>query len=88
VDQSTKTTVKVAAMAEFFARQQTTSSERRLVFGRRPRRVITTKLLREWAAERADCRCGCLGMLPDCPGDLAETISYSYHRPMEMKIDP
>jgi DNA ligase-1 len=77
VDQSTKTTVKVAAMADFF---RTASDSDKLwcvalFSGRRPRRVITTKLLREWAAERAGLP---LWLLEECypiVGDLAETIS-------------
>ena len=76
VDQTTKTTVKVAAMAEFFAEA---SPEDRLwcialFSGRRPRRVITTTLLREWAAEQAGIP---LWLFEECypiVGDLAETI--------------
>ncbi|MFB1025658.1 MAG: ATP-dependent DNA ligase, partial [Octadecabacter sp.] len=72
VDQSTKTTVKVAAMADFF---RTASDSDKLwcvalFSGRRPRRVITTKLLREWAAERAGLP---LWLLEECypiVGDL------------------
>lgn len=77
VDQSTKTTVKVAAMANFFS---TASDSDKLwcialFSGRRPRRVITTKLLRQWAAERAGLP---LWLFEECypiVGDLAETIS-------------
>ena len=76
VDQTTKTTAKVAAMAEFFAEA---SPEDRLwcialFSGRRPRRVITTTLLREWAAEQAGIP---LWLFEECypiVGDLAETI--------------
>ena len=77
VDQSTKTTVKVAAMANFFC---TASDSDKLwcvalFSGRRPRRVITTKLLRKWAAERDGLP---LWLIEECypiVGDMAETIS-------------
>ena len=51
LDQTTKTSLKVAAMAEYF---RTASDADKLwcvalFSGRRPKRVITTKLLREWA---------------------------------------
>ena len=77
VDQSTKTTVKVAAMANFF--RYASDSDKlwcvALFSGRRPRRIITTKLLRKWAAERAGLP---LWLFEECypvVGDLAETIS-------------
>ncbi|PJI92427.1 DNA ligase-1 [Yoonia maricola] len=77
IDESTKTTVKTAALADYF---QTASPEDRLwtialFTGRRPKRTITATRLREWAAEVA--------RLPDwlfeesysIVGDLAETIA-------------
>ncbi|SLN22341.1 ATP-dependent DNA ligase [Pseudooctadecabacter jejudonensis] len=77
VDQTTKTTVKVAAMADYF---RTASDADKLwtvalFSGRRPKRVITTTALREWAAERAGLP---LWLFEECypiVGDLAETIS-------------
>lgn len=77
VDQTTKTTVKVAAMADYF---RTASDDDKLwtialFSGRRPKRVITTTALREWAAERAGLP---LWLFEECypiVGDLAETIS-------------
>lgn len=77
LDQTTKTTLKVAAMAEYF---RNASDEDKLwcvalFSGRRPRRVITTSALREWAAERANLP---LWLFEECypvVGDLAETIS-------------
>ncbi len=77
IDESTKTTVKIAALADYF---QTATPEDRLwtialFTGRRPKRTITATRLREWAAEVAG--------LPDwlfedsysIVGDLAETIA-------------
>ncbi|PVA06897.1 ATP-dependent DNA ligase [Thalassorhabdomicrobium marinisediminis] len=77
VDQTTKTTVKVAAMAEYF--RTAPDADKlwciALFSGRRPKRVITTTFLREWAAERAGLP---LWLFEECypiVGDLAETIS-------------
>ncbi|MHA7867518.1 MAG: ATP-dependent DNA ligase [Salipiger thiooxidans] len=77
IDQSTKTTVKTAALAEYF---RTAPEPDRLwtvalFSGRRPKRAVTTTQLREWAAERAGVP---LWLLEECypiVGDLAETIA-------------
>ncbi|NIY96930.1 ATP-dependent DNA ligase, partial [Salipiger sp. HF18] len=77
IDQSTKTTVKTAALAEYF--RTAPESDRlwtvALFSGRRPKRAVTTTQLREWAAERAGVP---LWLLEECypiVGDLAETIA-------------
>lgn len=77
LDQTTKTTLKVAAMADYF--RTATEADKlwcvALFSGRRPKRVITTTRLREWAAEQAGLP---LWLFEDCypvVGDLAETIS-------------
>ena len=77
LDQTTKTTVKVAAMADYF--RAASDADKlwtiALFSGRRPKRVITTTALREWAAERAGLP---LWLFEECypiVGDLAETIS-------------
>ncbi|WP_050930221.1 ATP-dependent DNA ligase [Aestuariivita boseongensis] len=77
IDQSTKTTVKVAALAEFFA---TASEEDRLwtialFSGRRPKRAVTTTRLREWAAEQAGYPLWLFEEAYPIVGDLAETIA-------------
>lgn len=85
LDQTTKTNLKVAAMAEYFS---TAPDDDKLwcialFSGRRPRRVITTSLLREWAAERAGLP---LWLFEECypiVGDLAETISLFLPPPSE-----
>lgn len=77
LDQTTKTTVKVAAMADYF---RTAPDDDKLwcvalFSGRRPKRTITTSRLRAWAAEQAGLP---LWLLEECypvVGDLAETIS-------------
>ncbi len=77
LDQTTKTTLKVEAMAAYFR----TAPEGdklwciALFSGRRPKRVITTTALRAWAAERAGLP---LWLFEECypvVGDLAETVS-------------
>lgn len=73
LDQTTKTTLKVEAMAAYFR----TAPEPdklwciALFSGRRPKRVITTTALRAWAAERAGLP---LWLFEECypvVGDLA-----------------
>ncbi len=77
LDQSTKTTAKVNALAAYFA----TAPEADRVWtiamfsGRRPKRVVTTTKLREWAAERADVPLWLFEDSYAIVGDLAETIS-------------
>lgn len=77
LDQTTKTTVKTKALTEYF--KQAPEADKlctvALFSGRRPRRVITTTRLREWAAERAGQP---LWLFEECypvVGDLAETIA-------------
>ncbi|MEO0938520.1 MAG: ATP-dependent DNA ligase [Pseudomonadota bacterium] len=77
LDQSTKTTVKTAALARYF---ETADEADRLwciamFSGRRPKRAVTTTQLRAWAAERAGIP---LWLFEECypiVGDLSETIS-------------
>ncbi|WP_299154813.1 ATP-dependent DNA ligase [uncultured Tateyamaria sp.] len=77
IDQSTKTTVKVAALADYFA----TAAESDRVWtiaifsGRRPKRAVTTTRLREWAAEVADIPLWLFEEAYPIVGDLAETIA-------------
>lgn len=77
IDQSTKTTVKVAALAEYFASapEQDRLWTIALFSGRRPKRAVTTTRLREWGAQQAGIP---LWLFEECypiVGDLAETIS-------------
>ncbi|MEP4194083.1 MAG: ATP-dependent DNA ligase [Aliishimia sp.] len=77
LDQSTKTTNKVNALAHFFA----TANEAdrlwtiALFSGRRPKRVVTTTKLREWAAEAANIPLWLFEDSYPIVGDLAETIA-------------
>ncbi|WP_299724720.1 ATP-dependent DNA ligase [uncultured Tateyamaria sp.] len=77
IDQSTKTTVKVAALADYF---QTAPETDRIwtiaIFsGRRPKRAVTTTRLREWGAEVAGIPLWLFEESYPIVGDLAETIA-------------
>ena len=77
LDQTTKTNAKVAALAAYLgeAPDQDRLWTIALLSGRRPRRAVTTTMLREWAAEAAGIP---LWLFEECypiVGDLAETIA-------------
>jgi DNA ligase-1 len=77
LDQTTKTTAKVAALADYFRNAPDTDKlwTIAILSGRRPKRGVTTTLLREWAAETADIP---LWLFEECypiVGDLSETIA-------------
>lgn len=77
LDQTTRTSLKVAALAEYFA---TAPDDDKLwtvalFSGRRPRRVITATVLRDWAAERAGLPLWLFEESYPIVGDLAETIA-------------
>lgn len=77
LDQTTKTTAKVDALAAYFS--EAPDADRlwtiALLSGRRPRRGVTTTLLRRWAAERADIPLWLFEESYAIAGDLAETIA-------------
>ncbi|MEL7013840.1 MAG: ATP-dependent DNA ligase [Pseudomonadota bacterium] len=77
IDQSTKTSVKVAALAAYFrdAPDPDKLWTVALFSGRRPRRAITTTRLREWAADRAGIPLWLFEEAYPIVGDLAETIA-------------
>jgi DNA ligase-1 len=77
IDQSTKTTVKVAALAEYFgvAPEADRIWTIALFSGRRPKRAVTTTRLREWAAAAADVPLWLFEDSYAVVGDLAETIA-------------
>ena len=77
IDQSTRTTVKVDALAAYFA---SAPHEDRLwtialFSGRRPKRAVVASKLREWAAEAADVPLWLFEESYSIVGDLAETIA-------------
>ena len=77
IDQSTKTTVKVAALADYFSDAPEADKlwTVALFSGRRPKRAVTTTRLREWASEAADVPLWLFEESYAIVGDLAETIS-------------
>ena len=77
IDQSTKTSIKTKALADYFevADEQDKLWTIALFSGRRPKRAVTTTRLREWGAEAAGIP---LWLFEECypvVGDLAETIA-------------
>lgn len=77
LDQTTKTSLKAAALAEYF--RQAPEADRiwtiALLTGRRPRRTVTTTKLRAWAAERAGIPLWLFEACYPVVGDLSETIA-------------
>lgn len=77
IDQSTKTTLKVKALAAYFGAAE--EADRlwtiALFSGRRPKRAVTTTKLREWAAEVAEIPLWLFEDSYGIVGDLAETIT-------------
>ncbi len=77
LDQSTKTTTKVAALEAYF--REAPDADRlwtiALLSGRRPRRGVTTTQLRDWAAELAGLPPWLFEDSYAVVGDLAETIA-------------
>ena len=78
LDQTTKTTVKVAALAAYF--RDAPAPDRiwtiAMFSGRRPKRAVTTTRLREWAAETAGIPLWLFEEAYPIVGDLAETIAH------------
>lgn len=87
IDESTKTTVKVAALADYLG--QATPEDRlwtiALFTGRRPKRAVTSTRLREWAAEVAGLPTWLFEDSYHVVGDLAETISLVLPEPGQQR---
>ncbi|MEM9684889.1 MAG: cisplatin damage response ATP-dependent DNA ligase, partial [Pseudomonadota bacterium] len=77
LDQTTKTNAKVDALADYF--RTATDSDKMwtiaLLSHRRPKRTVTTTVLREWAAEAAGIPLWLFEEAYPIVGDLAETIA-------------
>ena len=77
LDQTTKTTVKVDALTAYF--HAAADADKlwciALFTGRRPKRSVTTTLLRAWAAEQAGIPAWLFEECYPIVGDLAETIA-------------
>ncbi len=77
IDQTTKTSLKTKALAEYFTKAPDDDKlwTIALFSGRRPKRAVTTTQLREWAAEKAGVPLWLLEESYPIVGDLAETIA-------------
>lgn len=77
LDQTTKTNTKVAALAEYFAKadDQDRLWTMAILSHRRPKRTVSTKLLRLWAAEKSGISPWLFEESYHIAGDLAETIA-------------
>lgn len=77
LDQTTRTNAKVAALAEYF--REAPDSDKlwtiAILSGRRPKRGVTTTLLREWAAEVSGVPLWLFEDSYAVVGDLSETIA-------------
>ena len=77
LDQTTKTTKKVAALVDFFekANEEDKLWTIAVLSHRRPKRSVRTALLRKWAAEAADLPLWLFEESYHIVGDLAETMA-------------
>ncbi len=77
LDQTTKTNAKVDALADYFRTSEDADKlwTIALLSHRRPRRTVTTTLLRQWAAEAGNIPLWLFEEAYPVVGDLAETIA-------------
>ena len=77
LDSSTKTLDKIKALKEYFAIAEPEDAIWAIYFlvGERVKRLVGTKLLRQWAIEQSDISPWMFEECYDRVGDLAETIS-------------
>lgn len=77
LDATTKTNEKIAAMRQYFATADPSDAAWAVYFlsGNRPRRIVPTKRLRQWAAETAGIPAWLLDESYHAVGDLAETLA-------------
>ena len=77
LDETTSTNRKIAAMVEYFRRAPEADAIWAVSFlvGRKPRQVVPTRKLMQWAAEEAGVPVWLFESSYDVVGDLAETIT-------------
>ena len=77
LDETTKTSVKVEALRDYFARAPAEDAAWAVYFliGRKPRQVVATGRMRAWAAEAAKIPDWLFQESYDAVGDIAETIA-------------
>ena len=96
LDETTRTNVKVRALVDYF--QQAPPEDAiwaiHFLIGRKPRQVVPTRKLKEWAAQLAGIPDWLFDASYDVVGDLAETITLvlplstrSQHRPLHVWIE-
>ena len=77
LDETTKTNVKIQALVDYFQQAPPEDAVWAIHFliGRKPRQVVPTRKLKEWAAQLADIPDWLFDASYDVVGDLAETIT-------------
>lgn len=77
LDSTTKTNAKILALADYFRHVEPADASWAIYFlsGNKAKRLVNTKLLRQWAAESAQIPDWLFDECYDAVGDLAETIS-------------
>ena len=77
LDETTKTTAKVRALKDYFAQAPAEDAAWAVYFliGRKPRQVVPSGKLREWAALEAGVSAWLFQESYDAVGDVAETIA-------------
>lgn len=87
LDQTTKTKVKVQAVADFFdhAQERDKVWVIALLSHKRPKRIISTTYLKEWTAEVAGIPDWLFDESYQVVGDLAETISHLVYQEYEVE---
>ncbi len=77
IDESNRTNDKVAALARFFASASPADAMWAVYFliGRKPKQLVGTRKLREWAAEEAGVTSWLFDESYDAVGDLSEAIA-------------
>lgn len=89
LDTSTSTHSKVAAMADYFAAAPPADAAWAvyLLSGRRPKRLLQTRFLREWTAEETGYPLWLVEATYSAVGDLAETVALLLPEPDEPGAD-
>ena len=96
LDETTKTNVKVQALVDYFqlAPPEDAIWAIHFLIGRKPRQVVPTRKLKEWAADLAKIPAWLFDASYDVVGDLAETITLvlprstrSQDRPLHVWIE-
>lgn len=90
LDETTKTNAKVAALVEYFAQADPRDAAWAVYFlsGQRPKRLLKSADLREWARELAGIPDWLLGECYDAVGDSAETITLLLPEPVTASDEP